>query len=105
MTPCHSSYVTSSLTTGWVCILQLLLAVASAVIFGFESLGIYDHILLTQIRDSANLEGQVPVFISPRNRVAQLYPQALGSLLSSPTTHRATVDAFEPASTWDKLAY
>jgi hypothetical protein len=29
--------------------------------------------------DSANLEGQVPVFISPRNRVAQLYSQALGS--------------------------
>jgi hypothetical protein len=32
------------------------------------------------IRDSPNLEGQVPVFISPRNRVAQLYPQAMGSL-------------------------
>jgi hypothetical protein len=28
--------------------------------------------------DSRNLEGQVPVFISPRNRVAQLYPLALG---------------------------
>jgi hypothetical protein len=28
-------------------------------------------------RDSPNLEDQVPVFISPRNRVAQLYPQAL----------------------------
>jgi hypothetical protein len=28
--------------------------------------------------DSPNLECQVPVFISPRNRVAQLYPQALG---------------------------
>jgi hypothetical protein len=27
-----------------------------------------------------NQEGQVPVFISPRNRVAQLYPRALGSL-------------------------
>jgi hypothetical protein len=27
-----------------------------------------------------NLEGQVPVFISHRNRVAQLYPQALGSI-------------------------
>jgi hypothetical protein len=26
------------------------------------------------------MEGQVPLFISPRNRVAQLYPQALGSL-------------------------
>jgi hypothetical protein len=32
------------------------------------------------IGDSPNLEGQVPVFISPRNRVAQLYPWALGSL-------------------------
>jgi hypothetical protein len=32
------------------------------------------------IRDSPNLEGQVPVFISPRNRVARLYPQVLGSL-------------------------
>jgi hypothetical protein len=31
--------------------------------------------------DSPNLEGQVPVFISsPRNRVAQIYPWALGSL-------------------------
>jgi hypothetical protein len=28
----------------------------------------------------AELEGQVPVFISPVNRVAQLYPQSLGSL-------------------------
>jgi hypothetical protein len=27
-----------------------------------------------------NLEGQVHLFISPRNRVAQLYPQTLGSL-------------------------
>jgi hypothetical protein len=32
------------------------------------------------IYHSPNLEGQVPVFISSRNRVAQLYPQALGSL-------------------------
>jgi hypothetical protein len=27
-----------------------------------------------------NLEDQVPIFISPGNRVAQLYPRALGSL-------------------------
>jgi hypothetical protein len=32
------------------------------------------------IWDSPNLEGQVPIFISPRSRVAQLYPWALGSL-------------------------
>jgi hypothetical protein len=53
---------------------------ASAAIPGFESRGTRDHILLSQIRDSPNLESHVPVFISSRNRVAQLYPQALGSL-------------------------
>jgi hypothetical protein len=30
--------------------------------------------------DYPNLEGQIPVFISPRNRVAQIYPRALDSL-------------------------
>jgi hypothetical protein len=52
----------------------------SAVILGSGSRGTHDHILLSQIRDSPNLEGQVPVFISPRNRVAQLYPHTLGPL-------------------------
>jgi hypothetical protein len=32
------------------------------------------------IRDSPDLECQVPVCISPRNRVARLHPQALGFL-------------------------
>jgi hypothetical protein len=54
------------------------------------------------IWDSPNLEGQVPVFISPRNKVAQLYPWALGSLYvvsyDSPlTTRRATVEVFQPS--------
>jgi hypothetical protein len=53
---------------------------ASAVIFMSESRGTHGHILLSPIRDFPNLEGQVPVFISPRNWVAQLYAQALGSL-------------------------
>jgi hypothetical protein len=60
--------------------LQLLLVLASAFILGSETRGTRDNILLPQIRDSPNLEGQVPIFISPRNRVAQLYPQALCSL-------------------------
>jgi hypothetical protein len=58
----------------------LLLGLASAVILGFESNETHDHILLSQMRDSLNLEVKVPVFISHRNRVAQLYPHALGSL-------------------------
>jgi hypothetical protein len=53
---------------------------ASAVILRSESRGTHYHILLPQIRDSPNLEGQVPEFISPRNKVSRLYPQALGSL-------------------------
>jgi hypothetical protein len=60
-----------------------MLALASAVNLRSESRSAHDHILLPQIRDSPNLEGQVPVFISPRNRVVQFYPQALGSLFAA----------------------
>jgi hypothetical protein len=94
-----SLYITSSLTRGSVCRLQLLLALASAVILRSESRGIHDQVLLSQIGDSPKLEGWVPIFISPRKWVAQLYPQALGSFSSPPTTRRATVDVFDPAST------
>jgi hypothetical protein len=45
-----------------------------------DSRGSQDHLLLSQIRDSPNLEGQVLVFISPKNRVSQLYHQALGAI-------------------------
>jgi hypothetical protein len=64
----HRPYITSSLTRGWVCRLQLLRALASAVIIRSESHGTHDHIVLSQVRDFPKLEGQVPVFISPRNR-------------------------------------
>jgi hypothetical protein len=69
-----------SLTRGRVCRLQLLLVLASAVILVSDSRETRDHSLLFQIRDSPNLEGEVPVFKSPRNRVARLYPQSLGFL-------------------------
>jgi hypothetical protein len=57
----------------------MLLALARAAILGFESRGTDDHILLSDSR-FPHLEGQAAIFISPRNRVAQLYPQALDSL-------------------------
>jgi hypothetical protein len=76
----YSPYVTSSLTRGWVCRLQLLLVLASAGILRSESRGTHDHVLLSQFRDSPDTEDQVPIYISPRNRVARLYPQALGSI-------------------------
>jgi hypothetical protein len=72
--------VTSSLTRRWVCPLHLLLVSASLVILRPESGEPHEHILLSQFRDSYNLEAQVLVLISPRKRVARLQPQALGSL-------------------------
>jgi hypothetical protein len=66
------------LQTGCLCRLQLLLVLVSAVILMSEFRGTHGHILPSQIRDSSNLEGQVTVFISPRNRVVNLYTQALG---------------------------
>jgi hypothetical protein len=62
----YNPYVTPSLTRGWFCRLWLLLALVSAVILRSESRGAHDHILLSQIRDSLNLDGQVPVLTSPR---------------------------------------
>jgi hypothetical protein len=70
-----------SLTRGHVCFLQLLLRLVSAVILESEYRGTQDHILLPQIRNSPNLEDQIPMFTSPKNKVAQLYPQALDSFL------------------------
>jgi hypothetical protein len=77
--------------------LQLLLGLASAVALGSESRGTHDHTLLSQYGDSHILQGQVPVFLSPRNRLAQLYPGALtglGSHSVASTTRRATVEVF-----------
>jgi hypothetical protein len=53
--------------------------------FALQSLDSPSHaepvtVLHCLIWDSPNLEGQVPVLISPRNRVAQLYPLALGEV-------------------------
>jgi hypothetical protein len=58
------------------------------------SAGSRDHILLSPIRDSPNLEGQVPVFtrISPRNRVVQASydSQGYGGGLNSTELHNSS---------------
>jgi hypothetical protein len=100
-TCCYSPYVTSSLMRGWVCRLQVLLGLASTVILRSESQGTHDHILLSKIQDSTNLEGQIPRFIIPRNRVAHLYPRHWVPFSVPPTTRGAIVEVFDPTSTWD----
>jgi hypothetical protein len=51
------------------------------------------------LRSTANLEDLVSVFKFLSYSLAQLYLQASGSLLSTSTTRRATVEVFDPAST------
>jgi hypothetical protein len=87
-----------SLTREQIYRLQLLLGLASAVILGSESPGESWPYLVPRFRDSPNLEGQVTVFIYPRNRVVQLYPRHWVPFSSPTTTRRATVEVFEPTS-------
>jgi hypothetical protein len=82
------------LTRGLVCRLKLLLALARAVILRSEFRETHDHIFLSQIGNSPNLEGQVPEFITPI-----FTPRHWASISSSPMTHRAMVELFEPAFT------
>jgi hypothetical protein len=56
-------------------------AICSVITQWSESLRTRNHTLLSHLR-RPNLEGHVPLFISPRNRVAQLYPRALGCMFS-----------------------
>jgi hypothetical protein len=63
----------SSLARGRVCHLQIL-ALANAVILGSETRGTHDHILLSHIRGSAKLEGQVPVLYPPGTEWPSYFP-------------------------------
>jgi hypothetical protein len=74
-------FVVPSLTRGWVCNLlyNCFWALPEQSLLG-RNLAELTAIFCCLIWDSPNLEGQVPVFISSRNRVAQLYLRALGSL-------------------------
>jgi hypothetical protein len=79
-----------SLTRGRVCRLQLLLPLASTVIFRSESCGDHYHILLSLIRDSSNLQGQAAVFIFPRKGRPSYIPRHWVPFSSPPTTGRVS---------------
>jgi hypothetical protein len=70
----YSPYVTSSLTRGWICRLQLLLVLASSVILMSESHETHDQLLLSQIQGS-------PTWTA---RSRYLYPPVTGWLGFTP---------------------
>jgi hypothetical protein len=87
----HNPYVTSSLTTGWICRLQLLLGLAS------EFRGTHDYISFSQVRDSPNLEGPIPVFTYSPGTEWPSYTSRHWVPFSLPSTaRRATVEVSEP---------
>jgi hypothetical protein len=92
-------YVTSSVTRGWICRLQLLLGFASAVVFGSESRGTHDHILLFQTGTPSTWRARSPYLNSPGTRWPSFTPSHWVAFSSPPAIPRARVEVFEPAST------
>jgi hypothetical protein len=73
----HSPYVTFSLAIGWACRLQLLLALASAIILRSESRWTH-HILLSQTRDSPQTGRPGPRIYSPQEQGCPVIPPGTG---------------------------
>jgi hypothetical protein len=96
----HNPCITPSLTRGWVCRLQFPLNLANAVILRSESDGTHDHILLTQIRDPPpTWRARSPYLYPPGTGWPSYTPMHWDPFSSPPTTRRAVVEVFDPAST------
>jgi hypothetical protein len=96
-------FVAPSLTRGRICYLLLLLVLASQSRSGLSPAGLKTIFYCLNSWDSPNQEGQVPVFISPRNRVPRNIPGHWVPFPSPLTTRRATVEVFYPASKWETV--
>jgi hypothetical protein len=74
----YSPYVTSFLTRGWVCRLQLLLVLASTVIRGSESRWTQGHILLSHNSRLLHPGGPGPRIYIPQEQGGPVIPQGTG---------------------------
>jgi hypothetical protein len=97
----YSPYVISSPTRGSVCLLQLLLVLVRALIHRSESSGTRIHILRSQIRDSPKPGEPGPRICVSQEHSGPVTPCRHWIPFSlPPTTRRATMEVFDPASTW-----
>jgi hypothetical protein len=95
----HSSYVTSSLTRGRVCSLQLLLVLASRVILMSDSRGLVTIFYCLKFKTPPTLRVRSPYIYPPGTGWPGYTLRHWVPFSSPPTTHRSTVEVFEPAST------
>jgi hypothetical protein len=88
-----------SLTKGWVCLLHMLLALASAVFLESESLGTRDHILLSHIWDFPSR--RLLRLAGSRWRYSTPLPHELLSRLSESESY-VTTDGQSASLSWNK---
>jgi hypothetical protein len=86
-----------------MCHLQLLLVLASAVILRSEFRGTHDRILLSQIRDTPTWRPRFPYLYTPGREWSSYTPSHWVPFSSPPTTRRAAVEVFIPASTRERM--
>jgi hypothetical protein len=95
----YSPYITSSLTRGWVCRLQLLLSFASAF-SGPSPAGLMTIFYFLRFETPPTWKARSPYLrISPRIWVTRFYPQALGSLFVASYNSQGYGGSIGPAST------
>jgi hypothetical protein len=87
----YSPYVTSSLTRGWICRFQLMLALASAVIVGSESRETHDCL---RFDTHPTWRARSPYLYPPGTGWPGYTPRYWVPFSSSPSPHRATVEVF-----------
>jgi hypothetical protein len=73
----------SSLTRGWVCRLQLLLGLASTVIFRSQSRGTHDHSYCLRFETSATWRPRSPSIYIPQEHSGLVISPGTGSLFFS----------------------
>jgi hypothetical protein len=96
---CRARALSIFLTRRWVCRLQMLLALASAVIRGSESRRIMT--IFCRLRSEAlpTWRARSPYLYLPGTGWPNYISMHCVTFPSPPTTHRATVEVFERAST------
>jgi hypothetical protein len=82
-----------------------LLVLARAIILGSDSHGAYDYILLSQIRDSPNLESQIPLFNIPGTGWPVILEGTGFPFLSPPTTRSLSYVSFLLNNTYEFSSY